>query len=60
MSKLFVSLQLAFDRALDEDTGQSLTEYALILALVAVVAMVALAFLGDRVRTELTTVATSL
>jgi pilus assembly protein Flp/PilA len=60
MSKLFASLQLVFYRALDDEAGQSLAEYALILALVAVVAVVALSFLGDRVRTELTTVATSL
>jgi pilus assembly protein Flp/PilA len=60
MSKLFVRLQLVFYRAFDDESGQSLTEYALILALVAVVAMVALSFLGGRVRTALTTVATSL
>jgi Flp pilus assembly pilin Flp len=60
MSKVFINLQLAFYRSLDEQKGQGLTEYALILALVAIVAIVALRFLGDSVKSELTSVATSL
>ena len=60
MLKLFTTLRLAFYRAVDEEQGQALTEYALILALIAVVAMAALHFLGGGVKSELTSVATSL
>ncbi|MGH3260912.1 MAG: Flp family type IVb pilin [Trebonia sp.] len=42
-----------------EDVGQGLTEYALILALIALVAIVALTFLGGGVADELTTVGSS-
>jgi Flp pilus assembly pilin Flp len=48
MSKLLTSLQLVFARATDEEEGQGLTEYALILALSA------------GVNSELTSVASSL
>jgi pilus assembly protein Flp/PilA len=60
MSKLLTSLQLVFARATDEEEGQGLTEYALILALIAVVAIAALHFLSSGVNSELTSVATSL
>lgn len=60
MSKLLTSLQLAFYRAFDEEEGQGLTEYALILALIAVVAIAALHFLSNGVNSELTSVASSL
>jgi len=60
MLKLFTTLQLAFYRAVDEEQGQALTEYALILALIAVVAIAALHFLSNGVNSELTSVATSL
>ena len=60
MSKLLTRLQLVFARATDEEEGQGLTEYALILALIAVVAIAALHFLGNGVKGELTSVATSL
>jgi pilus assembly protein Flp/PilA len=60
MLKLSARLQLAFYRALDTDQGQGLTEYALILALIAVVAIAALHFLGNGVKSELTSVASSL
>jgi pilus assembly protein Flp/PilA len=43
----------------DQD-GQGLTEYALILALIAVVAIVALKLLGGKVTSVLSTVANSL
>jgi pilus assembly protein Flp/PilA len=46
---IFTRLQLALARALDEEEGQGLTEYALILALIAVVAILALTFLGNKV-----------
>jgi pilus assembly protein Flp/PilA len=42
-----------------EEAGQGLTEYALILALIAVVAVVALAFFGSQVTTELNMVQTA-
>jgi pilus assembly protein Flp/PilA len=43
----------------DDDRGQGLTEYALILALIAVVAVAALTLLGGKVTSELSTVAHS-
>ena len=42
----------------DED-GQGLTEYALILSLVVVVAIVALLFLGGQISTSLSKIGTS-
>jgi Flp pilus assembly pilin Flp len=57
---MFVKLQSAVSRAMESDDGQGLTEYALILALIAVAAIAALKFLSDKVNTELTSVATSL
>jgi pilus assembly protein Flp/PilA len=57
---IFVRLQIAMARAHNSEEGQALTEYALILALIAVVAIIALRFLGDSVKSELTSVATSL
>ena len=43
-----------------EQRGQGLAEYALILALIAIVAVVALLFLGGVIKTVLSTVGTSL
>lgn len=60
MLKLFVNLKLMIARALDEEEGQGLTEYALILALIAIVAIVALQFLGGKVNSALSTVASSI
>ncbi len=40
--------------------GQGLAEYALILALIAIVAIVSLAFLGGQVKTILSTVGKSI
>jgi len=59
MLKLFVSLKLAIARAMDEEHGQGLTEYALILALIAIAVIVALNFLGGSVKDALSTVASS-
>jgi pilus assembly protein Flp/PilA len=42
------------------EEGQGLTEYALILALIAVIAIVALKFLGGKVTSVLSTVASSI
>jgi pilus assembly protein Flp/PilA len=44
---------------LSEDEGQGLTEYALILALIALVAIVALTVLGGDLSSELTTIGSS-
>jgi pilus assembly protein Flp/PilA len=60
MTFIFLRLQCALDRAMNSEDGQGLTEYALILAMVAIVAIVSLKFLGGRINTELTSVATSL
>ena len=53
---LFTKFQLALARAFDEEEGQGLTEYALILALIAIIAIAALSFLGGKVTSELSTV----
>ena len=45
---------------LAQDEGQGLTEYALILALIAVAAIVALSVLGGNVTSELTTIGSSI
>jgi pilus assembly protein Flp/PilA len=60
MLKLFVNLQLMLARAVDEEEGQGLTEYALILALIAVVAIAALTLLGGKVTDVLSTAANSI
>jgi pilus assembly protein Flp/PilA len=60
MSSLFARLQSVVYRATYKDEGQGLTEYALILALIAVVAIAALHLLSNGVKSELTSVATSL
>jgi pilus assembly protein Flp/PilA len=43
-----------------DEEGQGLAEYALILALVAIVAIVSLLFLGGQINTILTTLGNSL
>jgi pilus assembly protein Flp/PilA len=58
--KLFTNLQLALARVFDEEEGQGLTEYALILALIAIIAIAALTLLGGKVTSVLSTVANSL
>lgn len=60
MLKLFINMKLAFARLVDNEEGQGLTEYALILALIAIVAIVALQFLGGKVTSALSTVGNSL
>lgn len=59
MLKLFTNLQLMLARAVDEEEGQGLTEYALILALIAVIAIAALTLLGGKVSDVLSTAAGS-
>lgn len=60
MMKLFVNLKMAIARLVEENEGQGLTEYALILALIAIVAIVALQILGGKVQDVLSTVGSSL
>ena len=60
MLKLFINLNLAVQRLLDDEEGQGLTEYALILVLIAIIAIVALQFLGGKVSSVLETVGSSL
>ncbi len=57
MSKVDRFQLLVLRRMLLESDGQGLTEYALILALIALVAIVALTFLGGKVTSVLSTVA---
>ena len=56
MTRLYALISSLFVR--DED-GQGLAEYALILSLIAIVAVVALIFLGSQVTTMLSTVGNS-
>jgi Flp pilus assembly pilin Flp len=46
--------------ALKREDGQTLVEYALILALISVVAIALLATIGDKIKTVLTSVANAL
>jgi pilus assembly protein Flp/PilA len=59
MLSIYTKLQVALARAFDEEEGQGLTEYALILALIAIIAIAALTLLGGKVSNVLSTVATS-
>ena len=55
-----LTFQLWLGRLLSADRGQGLTEYALILALIAIVAIAALTLLGGKVSSVLDTVGRSL
>jgi len=57
---LFTNLQLSLARALNDEDGQGLTEYALILALIAIIAIAALTLLGGKVTSVLSTIGNSL
>jgi len=59
MLNLFINMKLALGRLLDEDEGQGLTEYALILVFIAIIAILALTFLGTTVSNVLSTVGKS-
>jgi pilus assembly protein Flp/PilA len=59
MLSIITKVQVALARAFDEEEGQGLTEYALILALIAVIAIAALTLLGGKVSNVLSTVANS-
>ena len=56
---LFTRLFAVIDRA-RSDEGQGLAEYALILALIAIVAILALIFLGSQISSQLSTVGNSI
>ncbi|HLB19378.1 MAG TPA: Flp family type IVb pilin [Gaiellaceae bacterium] len=60
MLTLFTNLQLSLARALNDEDGQGLTEYALILALIAIIAIAALTLLGGKVTSVLSTIGNSL
>jgi pilus assembly protein Flp/PilA len=57
---LFVRFRCGLARVMRSEEGQGLTEYALILALIAVVAIAALHYVSGGINRELTSVATSL
>jgi pilus assembly protein Flp/PilA len=57
VTRLYVLVTSLFVR---DEEGQGLAEYALILALIAVLCIVALFFLGGKVRTVLSTVGNSI
>lgn len=60
MLPIVVRVQDTLGRLFDEEDGQGLTEYALILALIALIAIAALTLLGGQVSNEMSTVANSL
>ncbi len=60
MLSIYTKVQVALARVFDEEEGQGLTEYALILALIAVIAIAALTFLGGKVSDVLSTAANSI
>ncbi len=55
-----IRFQQWFARLLDTHKGQGLVEYALILALIAILVIVALKYLQPRISTTLNTVSSSL
>ena len=57
MTRLYALISSLFVR---DEEGQGLAEYALILALIAILAIVALLFLGGQIKTVLSTVGGSL
>jgi pilus assembly protein Flp/PilA len=53
-------LRLIIDHLFHDEDGQGLAEYALILALIAVVAIVSLLFLGTQVSTKMNIIGSTL
>jgi pilus assembly protein Flp/PilA len=51
---MFLSILTSLSR--DDERGQGLAEYALILALIAIIAIAALIFLGGEISTILSTI----
>lgn len=60
MLSLYVNLQNRLFQVLRDEEGQGLSEYALILVFIAIVAIAALTFLGGRITSVLSSVANSL
>jgi pilus assembly protein Flp/PilA len=60
MLRMFLGLQTWIATARDREEGQALVEYALILALIAVVSIAALQALGGGVSTQLQAIATAI
>jgi pilus assembly protein Flp/PilA len=60
MLRMFVGLQTWIATARDREEGQALVEYALILALIAVVSILALQTLGANVAGRLNEIATAI
>lgn len=60
MLRMFIGLQTWIATARDREEGQALVEYALILALIAVVSIAALTALGTSVRDQLTAIGTAI
>lgn len=60
MLGLFVWMQTNLTTALRREEGQGLTEYALILVFVAIVAIAALTLLGGRITSVISKVANSI
>jgi Flp pilus assembly pilin Flp len=60
ISVYFGNLRGFLSRVMREEAGQGLSEYALILAFVAIVAIAALTFLGNDIVSVLSSVANSL
>jgi pilus assembly protein Flp/PilA len=60
MLRMFVGLQTWIATARDREEGQALVEYALILALIAVVSIGALQLLGGNVAGRLGEIATAI
>ncbi len=60
MPKLLIRIRRIITPLTEQDDGQGLTEYALMLALIALVAIVSLVFLGGSAQSELSTIASSI
>jgi Flp pilus assembly pilin Flp len=60
ISLLATELYLRLQRGLKRDEGQTMAEYALILVLVAVVAIVAFRLLGHNISSKVSNIATEI
>jgi Flp pilus assembly pilin Flp len=60
MLRLFTRIQLALMNGLEREEGQAVTEYAMIIAFLAVLAISAARFLAGRFTSVLSTVASSI
>jgi pilus assembly protein Flp/PilA len=60
MLRMFIGLQTWIATTRDREEGQALVEYALILALIAVISIGALQALGGGVSTQLQAIATAI